>query len=112
MGRFTIAKSLIVSKLSHLLILLPNPCQKTISKLTKLLFVFIWGSKCYKNKRAVVTPHHTLGLNMDNLAKFTKSLKMLSDLESLREVTHGCICLYMSVDKTSINLKNMVGDLL
>lgn len=65
------------------MVLLSNPCQETISKLTKLLFTFIWGSKCNENKRVVVTQHHTLGgPNMVPLENFTKSLKMLSDSKS------------------------------
>lgn len=70
------AKTLIIPKLNHLFISLPNPSQETISNLTTQLFRFIWGSDCDKVKRTIVTQHHLQGgLNMLNLRNFILSLK-------------------------------------
>ena len=75
-GRITVAKTLIIPKLNHLFISLPNPSQETISNLTTQLFRFIWGSNCDKVKRKIVTQHHLQGgLNMLNLRNFILSLK-------------------------------------
>jgi hypothetical protein len=66
--RIIVAKTLIIPKLNHLFISLPNPSQETIFNLTKQSFRFIWGSNCDKIKRTIITQHHLHGrLNMLNL---------------------------------------------
>ena len=75
-GRVTVAKTLILPKLNHLFISLPNPKHNVNSMLTKELFKFIWGSQCDKVKRSIVTQKYTSGgLHMVNLNNFLISLK-------------------------------------
>ena len=49
-GRVTVLKTLIIPKLNHLFIALPNPSIDTLKSLTKDFFQFIWGSKCDRIK--------------------------------------------------------------
>lgn len=75
-GRITVLKSLIVPKLNHLLISLPNPKKDTITFLNNEFFRFVWKSKCDKVKRSIVTQNFcTGGLKMLNFKNFIISLK-------------------------------------
>ena len=75
-GRVTVLKTLIIPKLNHLFIALPNPSIDTLKSLTKDFFQFIWGSKCDRIKRNVIMQGNIYGgLNMLNLEKFVMSLK-------------------------------------
>ena len=54
LGRITIIKTLLIAKLNHLFIALPNPGNETILNLNRMFFQFIWQSptielkeKCY-----------------------------------------------------------------
>lgn len=75
-GRITVVKSMIISKLYHLFISLPNPKQDVISFLIKSLFEFIWKSKCDKVKKEIVTLGYLKGgLTMVNISSFMAALK-------------------------------------
>ena len=45
LGRVAVLKSLILSKLAYLLIMLHNPLEKFINKAQKLCFKFMWDRK-------------------------------------------------------------------
>lgn len=47
-GRITVVKTLIIPKITHLLISLPNPPSKTILEIERNLFQYIWNSKTHK----------------------------------------------------------------
>ena len=49
-GRTTIVKTIIIPKLNHLFISLPNPSKDLLPSLCRDIFVFIWKSK-YKKVR-------------------------------------------------------------
>ena len=44
LGRITILKTLLIAKLNHLFIALPNPSNETIINLNRMFFKFIWQS--------------------------------------------------------------------
>ena len=75
-GRVTVLKSLIVPKINHLIISLPNPRKETVIFLNNEFYRFIWKSKCDKVKRSLVTQSYLDGgLKMVNLNNFIISLK-------------------------------------
>lgn len=75
-GRVTVIKTLILPKLNHLFISLPNPNKELLSSLTQELFRFLWKAKCDIIKREVVTQKYLNGgLNMVNIDNFLVSLK-------------------------------------
>ena len=50
LGRVAVLKSLVLSKLIHLWILLPNPPDEYINSLQKLCYEFVWN----KNKTRLI----------------------------------------------------------
>ena len=54
-GRITVCKSLLISKITHIFISLPTPSKETLEKLENLFINFIW-----KNKRHEVSKKNTL----------------------------------------------------
>ena len=76
-GRICIDKSLLLSKLVHLFISLPNPSVKCRKQLRRLLFAFVWGNKSDKIKRTkLVQSSLKDGLNMIDVDSFIKSVKL------------------------------------
>ena len=77
LGRLTVLKTLLVSKLNHLIISLPNPSAVTISKLNKAFFEFIWKSSTDRIKREVIIQDFEQGgLRMIHLEKYVYALKL------------------------------------
>ena len=76
-GRITVIKSLLISKLVHLFTALPNPSYSELKKIERLLFSFLWGSKRDPVKRALVCQDYTHGgLGMVDVQAFVSSLKL------------------------------------
>ena len=76
-GKITVIKSLVLSKINHLLSSLPTPSNQIMKEIENLLFSFLWNNKKDKIKRSQVQkPVSEGGLNMINIYKFTKSLKV------------------------------------
>ena len=70
-------KTLLISKLNHLIISLPNPSVDQISKLNKIFFEFIWKSSTDKIKREVIIQDFEQGgLRMIHLEKYVYALKL------------------------------------
>ena len=76
-GRTVVLKSLILSKLIHLWILLPNPPDNLIKKLQSEIFNFVWENKKDKIKRKISIKHiKDGGLNIPDIALYIQSLKL------------------------------------
>jgi hypothetical protein len=77
LGRVAILKSLILSKLTYLWLLLPNPPGDFIKQLQQMCFEFVWDNKRDKIKRTVATQHISKGgIGVPNIAFFIKALKI------------------------------------
>ena len=50
-GRITVIKSLVISKITHLLMNLPDPEESFLKELNKLSYNFLWNGKNDKNKK-------------------------------------------------------------
>ena len=88
LGRVAILKSLILSKLIHLWILLPNPPQEFLDNLQKMCFVFVWKEKQDKISRKTAQQHEKNGgMGIPNLNSFIRALK-LSWLSKLQSTNH------------------------
>lgn len=88
LGRVAILKSLILSKLIHLWILLPDPPDQSIQLLQNLCFQFVWNGK--KDKIARKTSVKTVkqgGLNIPDIRKYIYALK-LSWIRKFRTSDH------------------------
>ena len=76
-GKIAVIKSLLISKLVHLLAALPNPAAKTRNEIEKMFYNFIWGSKRDAIKRTRLTQDYAKGgLRMIDLNAFIDSLKL------------------------------------
>jgi exonuclease III len=77
LGKVAVLKSLVLSKLTYLWIMLPNPPQEVIKKLQLLCYEFIWDKKIDKVKRTVAI--HCIengGIGVPEIKAFIKSLKL------------------------------------
>lgn len=78
LGRIAVLKSLILSKLIYLWILLPNPPIQFIQQLQKKCFQFVWDNKNDKIKRTVAVQTITNGgINVPHIETYIKSLKLI-----------------------------------
>ena len=76
-GRVVILKSLILSKLIYLWIMLPNPPDKFIRELQEKCFDFIWDGKRDKIKRSIATLHTKEGgINIPDIKTYIDALKI------------------------------------
>ena len=76
LGRITVLKTLIISKLNHLFIALPNPSDELINNLQKKFFHFIWQSGNDRVKRDLLMQEYNIGgLKMTNLKNYICALK-------------------------------------
>ena len=77
MGRVTVYKSLILSKIIHLLQVLPSPKKETLTNIERIAIYFIWRGKRHEINNQLICANHEQGrLNMFNLSDFDKSLKI------------------------------------
>ena len=76
-GRITVVKSLMVPKLTHLYMSLPNPNVDLIKEIDTIFFNYIWNSKVDRIARKLITRNYNEGgLKMINTLMFIKSLKI------------------------------------
>ena len=77
LGRITILKTLLIAKLNHLFITLPNPSIDTILSLNRIFFNFIWQSPIDRIKREVLyQDYFNGGLKMVELNNYINALKI------------------------------------
>ena len=77
LGKITIMKTLIISKIVHLLICLPDPPGEFIKSLDNELFSFLWNGKQSKIKKSVVCKSYLDGgLKMIDVKSFLSSMKV------------------------------------
>ena len=75
-GKITIIKSLALSKLSHLALVIPNPSKQMLKSLETILFKFLWGKKSEKVSREdAKLPEKLGGLGMPDIEKFWSAFK-------------------------------------
>ena len=76
-GKVVIIKSLLMSKITHILLSLPTPSESSFAQLDSLFFTFIWGNKPPKFRREIVEANIIEGgLKLHNLKKFDAALKI------------------------------------
>ena len=76
LGKITVVKTLLVPKITHLFMSLPNPTGKYLEELNTLLYKFVWDNKPEKVKRDIITQDYCKGgLKMMNLMNYIMSLK-------------------------------------
>ena len=76
-GRVTLIKSLLISQFVHIATSMLRPSKDIVNDITKFIFHFLWGVKCDKIKRDIVTQkRENGGLNMIHPNDFFLSMKL------------------------------------
>jgi len=76
LGKITVIKTLLISKITHLFITLPDPPKEFMHSLNILLYEFLWDGKRGKIKKSVVCKSlEEGGFNMLNVHDFLTSMK-------------------------------------
>ena len=89
LGRITITKSLLISKITHILLSLPTPSDYMIKKLENIFKDFIWSKKPPKFRKEILETTTKLGgLKMTNILVFNNALK-ISWLKRLNDPNDG-----------------------
>jgi exonuclease III len=77
LGRVAVLKSLILSKLIHLWILLPKPPDNLINDLQKLCYSFVWGNKIDRiSRKTAIKSIYDGGMGLPDIRKYIMSLKL------------------------------------
>ena len=78
LGRVVILKPLILSKLVHLWILLPDPPDDFVNNLQKMCFKLIWNNKQDKiNRKTAVKNVKSGSLGVPDIRKYISALKFM-----------------------------------
>ena len=75
-GKITIIKTLALSKLSHVALIIPNPTKQMFKQIESIFFKFLWNNKSEKVRREdAKLPENFGGLNMPDIENFWLSFK-------------------------------------
>ena len=75
-GKATVVKTLGLSKLSHLALVLPNPTKDMIKQIETMIFKFIWSGKSEKVRREdAKLPVKLGGLSVPDVSKYWTAFK-------------------------------------
>ena len=76
-GKICVIKSLLLAKLVHLFMALPNPSTQVIKQIETMLFRFVWNDKNDRIKRSkLVQGYANEGLKMVDITSFIHSMKL------------------------------------
>ncbi len=76
-GKVTVIKTLIISKIVHILISLPTPNKNILTRINKMLYEFLWDGKPDKIKRSIAKQKlENGGIGMIDIDSFAKALKV------------------------------------
>ena len=88
LGRIAVLKSLILSKLTYLWLMLPNPPDIFVKKLQDLCYWFVWNKKQDRiSRKTVIKEIQDGGLNLPDINALITALK-LTWIKRLRHTTH------------------------
>ena len=76
LGKTTVIKSLLLPKITHLLISLPNPDTEILNIISSIFYDFLWTGRAKIKQSVIVKQYFEGGLNMINLNAFSQALKI------------------------------------
>lgn len=77
LGKITVVKSLVLSKLVHLFMAIPNPPANYFKSLESVVYNFIWKGVDKVKRSVMIGKIEQGGLNMTHLESFSYSLKII-----------------------------------
>ena len=76
-GRVAVLKSLVLSRITHILLSLPSPSKDTIKTIEDICYQFIWKNNRHEvSKKTITKEIKDGGLKMLNIQEFDRSLKL------------------------------------
>ena len=112
-GKVVVLKSLVLSKLIYLWIMLPNPPEDLIDELQKKCFDFVWQGKKDKIKRSTSVYHTKMGgMNIPDIKAYIDSLKLTWFRRLFKESSGKWKFILMKKAPEIMNLKKYGTDLL
>ena len=110
LGRIAILKSLILSKLIFLWILLPNPPDDIVNKIQASVFEFIWNSKTDRiSRKTSIKSLDSGGLGIPSIKHYIQALK-LTWVRRLHTSDHKWKDIFISKFPNCKTLENFGGD--
>ena len=104
LGRVAVLKSLILSKLIYLWILLPNPPDHLIFEIQSEIFKFVWNNKNHRINRQTASRNLIDGgIGMINVVKYIQALK-ITWVRKLANTNHKWKTLLMQIYPKANNL--------
>ena len=77
LGKIAIIKTMIISKITHLMLNIPDPNESFIKEVEKVIFKYLWDDKPPKvSKTTICSEYSEGGLRMVNLRNFLMALKI------------------------------------
>ena len=109
-GRVAVLKSLIMSKLIYLWIMLPNPPNDLVCELQDKCFDFVWDGKKNKIKKSI-SEHHTKkgGISIPNIKAHIQALKTTWLRRALNEKAGKWKIILMKQIPELLNIKKFGG---
>ena len=105
LGKITVIKTFIISKLIHLFTTLPTPEKTEIDKINNLLYKFVWDNKPDKVKREQINQNYVNGgLKMVNIEYFIKALKITWIRRLIKDETKPWATFFESTVSNTITL--------
>jgi len=75
LGRVTVVKSLLLSKLTHLILTLPDPPQEFIKDLNQIIYKFIWKGIDKVSRNQMIQDYDQGGVRMVDVESYIQALK-------------------------------------
>ena len=76
LGKVTVIKTLILPKITHLLIALPNPNYDFLKNINSIFYDYLWNGRAKIKQTIVIKQYLEGGLKMINLKAFSQALKI------------------------------------
>ena len=103
LGRITVVKTLLMSKVTHLFISLPNPSSELITHLDRLFAQFIWRGKVDRIARKILCQDHkNAGCRMIHISSFVKALN-LTWIRRILQTNSSWVNLFIESTQCSID---------
>ena len=76
LGKVTVIKTLILPKITHLLIALPNPNSDFLKNINSIFYDYLWNGRAKIKQTIAIKQYFEGGLKMINLKAFSRALKI------------------------------------
>ena len=76
LGKVVVVKTILLSKITYVASVLPNPCLSTITSLNSIFYKFLWGGHDRIKRKQMIQNYKNGGVKMIDIFSYIKSLKL------------------------------------